>query len=285
MGELAWKQYGAAKLVISETSDRIGVDLKEVCFKDGKLNYLQADPRIIQPAIVAVELAEYAAYKEHFGEADVVTGLSLGMYAALGAAGVFENYGDTVEVAAERAKIMHEVALNAGGGGMAGVVGMAKDRLDSIVHTAGAEYAVIRDRIANSFVITGTEEEVKQVETETEKEGRRRWVPLNISGMFHSRHQNESVEPFANVLSGFGLNDPTIHLLGNNAVYLATTFEATQHLLDQLEQTSDWDSVANKLAADGIKRVVELGPDYKRGLARQMVKNHGASAIEFPLAV
>ena len=104
MGELAYKRHAAAREVFNECSQRLGVDLKKVCFKGGKLNYLQEDPRIIQPSIVSVDLAEYAAYREIYGQGDVVTGLSLGMLAAMGAAGVFESFGDVVVAASKEQK-------------------------------------------------------------------------------------------------------------------------------------------------------------------------------------
>jgi len=283
MGESAYRRHAAAREVINQSSDRLGIDLRKVCFADGDLNYLQEDPRIIQPAIVAVDLAEYSAWRDINGETDVVTGLSLGMFAAMAAAGVFENYEDGVEAAARRAKIMHATSTETEGR-MAGAVGMVMDRLEPIVHRAGAEFGVIRDRMRHSFVITGTNEAMEQVETEAKKEGLPRWEYLNIFGMFHSKHQKDSVEPYANELNGFHLDDPLITILGNSALYLATAEEARQHLLDQIEQTSDWDAVTAQLASDGIKKVVEFGPDKKRGLARQMAKNHGASIIEFPLA-
>lgn len=282
MGELAYKRHAAAREVIKDSSERLGIDLKKVCFERGELNYLQEEPRIIQPAIVAIDLAEYAAWRDINGEADVVTGLSLGMFAAMGAAGIFDSYQDAVEAAARRAKIMHATATETEGR-MAGAVGMVMDKLEPIVHKAGAEFAVIRDRVRSSFVITGTAEEVKQVEIDTKKEGLPRWEYLKIFGMFHSKHQKGSVEPFGNELNDFILHDPVLHLLGNSALYLMSAGEARQHLLDQIEQTSDWDKVTKQLTVDGVKRVVEFGPDRKRGLARQMVKNHGASAIEFPI--
>ncbi|MBX4196950.1 acyltransferase domain-containing protein [Candidatus Saccharibacteria bacterium] len=283
MGELAHRRHAAAREVFKDSSERLGIDLRKVCFERGELNYLQGESRIIQPSIVAVDLAEYAAWRDINGEADVVTGLSLGMFAAMAAAGVFESYDDAVEAAARRAKIMHATATRTEGK-MAGAVGMVMDKLEPIVHKAGAEFAVIRDRVRNSFVITGTAEEVGRVEEEAKKEGLPRWEYLNISGMFHSKHQKDSVKPYDNELNDFELHDPLLHLLGNNAMYLVSAESARQHLLDQIEQTSDWDKVTERLALDGITKVVELGPDKKRGLARQMVKNHKASEIEFPFA-
>jgi [acyl-carrier-protein] S-malonyltransferase len=282
MGESAYRRHAAAREVINNSSERLGIDLKKVCFTDGELNYLQEDPRIIQPAIVAVDLAEYAACRDINGEADVVTGLSLGMFAAMAASGVFESYEDSVEAAARRARIMHITSTKIEGR-MAGAVGMVMDRLEPIVHKAGAEFGVIRDRMRHSFVITGPNEAMEQVETEAKKEGLPKWEYLKIFGMFHSKHQKDSVEPYANELDDFELDDPLITLLGNNALYLATAVEARQHLLDQMEQTSDWDAVTSQLSLDGIKKVIEFGPDKKHGLARQMAKNHGASVMEFPL--
>jgi [acyl-carrier-protein] S-malonyltransferase len=282
MGQAAYQRHAAAREVFKESSDRLGIDLTKVCFEQGSLNHLQEDPRIIQPAIVAVDLAEYAAWRDINGEADVVTGLSLGMFAALAADGVFENYPDAVEASARRANIMHETASR-NHGRMAAVVGMAHDKLEPIVQRAGAEFGVLRDKVRHSFVITGTEDEVSQVETEAKKAGAPRLERLNIFGMFHSGHQRDSVEPVDKELERYIFEDPLITLLGNNALYLTTGAEARQHLLDQIQQPSDWHAVTERLALDGIRQVIEFGPDKKRGLAKQMVRNHKAKALVFPM--
>jgi len=281
MGKAAYDRYAASREVFKTSSEAVGVDIARVCF--GDLVYLQQDSRIIQPAIVTVDLAEYAAYREMQGDADIATGLSLGMYAAMGAAGVFESYADAAAIAAKRALIMHEVST-AKPGQMAGVVGMALHELEPIVKNAGAKIAVIRDRVRSSFVVTGSQTNVDEVEKETQRSGKRRWEKLNIMGAFHFDDHEESKGPFSAELKNFTLGDPKLRLLGNHALYLASAEDAVSHVLDQLTETSDWDAVISRLNEDGVNNVVEFGPDPNRGLARQMVRHYKANHIQFPIA-
>ncbi len=280
MGKETYKRFAASREVFSESSAKVGVDLARVCF--GDLAYLQESPRIVQPATVAVDLAEYAAWRElNDGDAEVVTGLSLGMFAALGAARVFNTYADAVEASARRAQIMHE-AYTENPGHMAGVVGLALHELEPIVRKAGAGIAVIRDRARHSFVVTGGDKEVDDAEKEARKNGVRRWERLKFKGFFHHEIHEESKDPLRVELDSFKLNNPHISLLGNNALYLMSAQESVEHVLDQLTETSDWDSVIELLNNEGIRRVVETGPDESRGLARQMNKRFKTEHIKFP---
>jgi [acyl-carrier-protein] S-malonyltransferase len=114
MGKTAFDNYAAAREVFKDASDAAGIDMRRICF--GDLISFQDDTRFIQPAIATVDLAEYAAWREREErDADVVTGLSMGMYPAMGAAGVFESFGQTIDIVAKRARIMHEIAKKQAG--------------------------------------------------------------------------------------------------------------------------------------------------------------------------
>lgn len=279
MGKTVHKNYARAREVFDEASNSVGIDIARVCF--GDLVYLQEDPRIVQPAIVTVDLAEYAAYVEINGRPDYVTGLSLGYLAAMGAAEVFETYGQTVKAVADRAGILYEIHRERPGG-MAGFVGLAKHELDPILKRTGAKLAVTRDILRNSFVVTGREDEIKDTENEARKNGVRRFERLKISGWFHHDDNAEAQPPFSRVLGGLSLNDPVIKLLGNNAVFLQTAAEAAQHAVDQLVEPVEWDDEIEVLNSEGVTKVVEFGPDESRGLARQMSKRFKMEAIRFP---
>lgn len=279
MGQSVYKKYAASRLVFKDASEAAGVDMARVCW--GDLTYLQDDPRIVQPAIITVDLAEYAAWLEWNEAPDVVTGLSLGMYAAMGAAEVFSSYVDTVIAVSERAKILYEIHKKSPGG-MAGFVGIALHQLEPILAKTGAKLAVMRDRARNSVVIAGAEHELKQTELEVKKNGVRKFEALAIFGRFHHEGNQDGQSPFRDVLDSLSLNNPKIRLLGNHAIFLDTADDAVNHVVEQLVQPVDWDKTIDVLAEIGVTRVIETGPDATRGLARQMTKRFKTQAIKFP---
>ncbi len=284
MGKVAYDRYAASREVFNSGSDAVGVDLARVCF--GDLTHLQNEPTIVQSAIVAVDLAEYAAWREHHNaDAEVVSGLSLGMIAAMGAAKYFETYAHAIHAAAIRANIIQEI-LKDNPGRMAGVVGMAMEELDPILKATGARVAVIRDRIRKSFVVTGGENNIEEAGKEAKSNGARKWELLSIFGSFHHPVLEEGKPLFDEVLmKTFNTGDPSVKLLGNNGEYLETEKATRKQAVDQMTEPADWDAVIARANTEGVKRIVEFGPDRDRGLARQMSKRFGAERIVFPSTV
>jgi [acyl-carrier-protein] S-malonyltransferase len=272
MGEAACRRFAAAREIFRESSEAVGIDLARVCF--GDLTHFQDDSRIIQPAIIAVDLAEYAAWCEiNESEADILSGLSLGIYAAMSAAHVFESPAAAVSAVAKRAKLMHEVEVaTKNPGKMAGVVGVVLHELEPIVHRVGAEIAVIRDRNRNSFVVVGEDEQVDEIERHARENGARKWEILKIFGRFHSKIHQESSIAFKQDLDGFKLNDPSRRILGNDGNFINTADQAVEHAVAQMKETADWDAVCNVLALEGLSKTIEFGPDSNRGLSLQMKK-------------
>jgi [acyl-carrier-protein] S-malonyltransferase len=267
--------------VYKETSEAIGVDIAKVCF--GKLVRLQNDPTIAEPAAVTVGLGEFAAWKEIKGDPAVVTGLSLGMFTAMGAAKFFKTYGDTVRAVEERAILMHgETGRKKGK--MAGIVGMTLSDLEPMVHRCGAELAILRDKLRHSFVVTGGEEEVDEVGKEAKKSGVRKWEVLGIPRAFHSKLNQDITGPFDEILREFDTQDPVLRLLGNNALYLSTEEDVIEQAVLQLTETADWDGTIVVLGDAQIRNVAEFGVDESRGLARQFSKRYGAKDLSLPKA-
>lgn len=277
-GEDLYNRYAAFREVMDHSSDLVGADLARICF--GDLTYLQETP-LGQPATVAFDLAEYAVYRELNGEGAVTAGLSLGNFASMGAAGVFESYAHAVHASAIRARLIHE---HSSGGKMAGVVGLALHEIEPMTKRAGAGIAVIRDRVRKSIVVTGGDDEVDAVEKDARERGVRRWEPLSVLNALHFRHQEQVKDPFeVEIRKKFTLRDPHLmRLIGNNALYLDTLDTSIFHSRELLTETSDWDATIVALNDQGIKIVFEAGPDSTKGLARQMSKRFGTKKAELP---
>lgn len=279
MGELAHKRYAAAREVFKGASDAVGVDMARVCF--GDLLYLQEDPRIVQPAIITVDLAEHRAWCEkEEREPDVITGLSMGMYAGMAASGVTED-AVAVGLAAERARIIHDVTKR-NRGQMAAILGLLKEEVAHLLPETGVNFAVFRDE--RHFVVSGTRKAIGKVKNLAKEKGARRAEVLKINGAFHHPILERAVAPMRTAFDSATMTNPRINLMSNDADYLPTASSVAEHLLSQITETSDWEATMDRLADEKLESVVEFGPDDRRGLTRQMVKNYKMKAIIFPSA-
>lgn len=259
--------------------------MARVCF--GDLAYLQEDPRIAQPAIATVSLAEYRAWQEITEkEPDVVTGLSMGLYTAAGASGAINSDAETIDLIGRRARIMHDIAEHNPGTMMA-ILGLLKEELEPALNKVSAELGVLkigvlRDR--KHIVVTGTHRAIKSAREFASAHGAKRMVGLPIGMAAHSDLQRDTVVPLKIELDKVIINDPKVLLVSNDAKYLTSRSDVTIHLLEQMTSYADLESTLEFLAKEGIKRAIQFGPDRKRGMTKQMEKNFGTVPIQFPIA-
>ena len=109
----------AAKAVFDAADAALGRSVSALCF-DGAQEDLNLTHNT-QPCVLAADLAAAAALKAHGVQPEAVAGFSLGEYAALSFAGVFDA-ADAFRLIQIRADAM-QAAVPAGEGGMAAFVG------------------------------------------------------------------------------------------------------------------------------------------------------------------
>ena len=274
MGRLLNK-FEAAKKVYDAADEVLDFDVREVCF--GSLTHLQEEPEYVQPAIVVTELAEYRAWQDFTDgiQPDLVTGLSLGMYAALAAV---ESVDDTTAmyISAQRAKLVGRNAKRSPGG-MVSIKGLPhQEALDDILSktktgigiwwgshglvTLSGTRARVRkaERIANS--IDGVTAELSKV-----KEGA------------HNIIQIRTRRPLIRLLEPIDIKDPQLPLLSNDprkseTVFLRNKAEIVRHLADQMVEPVDMSEVNEQIVLSGIVKVLEIGSDRDFGLTSQLIR-------------
>jgi [acyl-carrier-protein] S-malonyltransferase len=283
MGRDVYQNFEAARDVFEEASDVIGINMARVCF--GNLHYLQKDTRIGQPAIAAVSLAEYRAWQRETGQIpDVVTGLSLGLWTAAGVSGAFtdiesEKNAKTIELIAKRAEIIHRVAEKYPGA-MGRIVGLAHDHVPELLKETATEVGVWTSRAKKRLAVTGSHKAIQAAKKFVEERGAK-FEHLSVPFAAHSKHQEDTALPIQDLLLENGLYDPEIKLLSNHGQYLLTGKSVARHLVEQMTSTAEWSDTLERAALDGLSKVIGFGPDVKRGLQKQMVKEYKAVALEW----
>src|SRR5262249_22626154 len=115
---------------------------------------------------------------------DLVAGHSVGEFAALFAAGVFD-FETGLRIVQKRAELMSRIS----GGGMAAVIGLTADQVRDLLQTHGFTTIDIANLNGpKQTVISGLQADVLAVRQAFEDAGAQMFVPLEVSAAFHSRY-------------------------------------------------------------------------------------------------
>jgi [acyl-carrier-protein] S-malonyltransferase len=132
MGKELQDNYEAARKVFQEADQALGFSVSRLCF-EGPMEDLTLTKNA-QPAIVAASVAAFAVVRSLGVVPDVVSGHSVGEYAALVASGVL-SLKDALRLVRIRGELM-EKACPPGVGGMSAVIGLDREGVISACREA-----------------------------------------------------------------------------------------------------------------------------------------------------
>ena len=241
---------------ITSKADRLlGYSIKELCLEDPKniLNLTQ----YTQPALYIVNALMYFKKLEGSSERpDYIAGHSLGEYSALLAAGAFD-FETGLKLVQKRAVIMSQAA----GGGMAAVIGLTEEKIRDVLEEKG----LTRIDIANynspfQTVISGPREDINQAKETFEDADAKLYIPLKVSGAFHSRYMETAGNEFGQFLENFEFSDLTIPVISNVEARPYTKEKIKQLLADQMTHSVKWTESIRYLMGKGVEEFEEIGP-------------------------
>jgi [acyl-carrier-protein] S-malonyltransferase len=208
--------------------------------------------RYTQPCMYVVESMLADALQAQGQMPDLVAGHSLGEYAALYTAGVFD-FATGLRLIQQRAELMD----GATDGMMAALLGFDREQLAAALSQT-TEAVLANDNNAGQVVISGTPTAVSAVMAQVKC---KKAVPLKVSGAFHSPLMGEASAAFAEVLAAVEFQPATIPVLSN--VDPTPSRDATvikQRLTAQMTGSVRWRELTLNLPEQGVARVVEVGP-------------------------
>ena len=190
--------------------DILGYSVAQQCAEDPGEKLAQT--QYTQPLLFTVCALMYLDRVQETGtRPDLVAGHSVGEFAALFAAGVFD-FRTGLRLVQKRGELMSRAV----GGGMAAVVGMTADEIQAVLQTSG--YTTIDVANLNSprqSVISGLKDDVLAVQPAFEAAGAKKFVPLDVSGAFHSRYMQPSQAEFEAFARTFTFAAPTVPVIAN----------------------------------------------------------------------
>lgn len=224
---------------------------------------------ITQPGIFAIQYALTEYWKSLGIEPKVVTGHSIGEFAAACVAGIM-----TPENAATL--IAHRGALTDSlpqGGGMMAVLA-PQDTVITMVqerHELSLDIAAFNG--TDHIVLSGKTENLKQVKADFEEQGFFCKL-LNVSHAFHSRHLDPILQDFGNIANSLSFATPTLEYISSYTGQKENTFTTTSdYWMKHLRNPVQFVDAMQTLMKEQCDVVLEIGPHpILIGMAKKFIK-------------
>lgn len=250
MGAELFKEFGD---IVRKADQILGYSIEELCVKDPRKQLMQTE--FAQVAIYVVNALYYYKKTQYEGKPDFVAGHSLGEFNALLASGVFD-FETGLRLVKKRGALM----ATATGGGMAAVKSLRKDEIINILK----ENAIDSIDIANfnspdQIVISGPKKDILKIQPLFEDAGADLYLPLYVSGAFHSRYMKESSEEFRLFIKGFKFSSPQIPVIANVTARPYEEGSVKENLTKQITSSVKWSESIQYLMGRGEMQFEEIG--------------------------
>ncbi|WP_353153016.1 ACP S-malonyltransferase [Herminiimonas fonticola] len=245
---------------LAEASDALQFDLARL-IAEGPKEELDLTTNT-QPVMLTAAVAMYRAWIAAGGKTPaLVAGHSLGEYSALVAAGVIP-FKDAVPLVRFRAKAMQE-AVPVGQGGMAAILGLSDADVLAVCAEAaqGDVVEAVNFNAPAQVVIAGHKAAIERACELAKAKGAKRALVLPVSAPFHSSLLKPASDRLREYMAAVVFSTPQIPLINNVDVATVSDVDSIKDaLVRQAANPVRWVESVQKMAAEGIKDVVECGP-------------------------
>lgn len=277
MGKDLYAAFLESKAVFDKANAVLGFDLRKICF-DGPEDMLKHTV-ISQPAIVTVSIAAFEAFKARTNILPAyMTGLSLGEYTALIAAGAL-TFSDGLRLVRRRSELMDEVSRRKPGK-MAAVLDLPIEKIKNICLQSSAEIANLN--CPGQTVITGGAEAVDKAKGLCLEAGAKHVIDLEVSGGFHSSLMFEASVELKAFLENFPMSPLEVPVVSNyTARPQYKVVQIQENLIYQMRSTVKWEDSMRFILSQGITQFFEFGPGrVLKGLMRRIDETAQVTSVE-----
>ncbi|AJR05687.1 [acyl-carrier-protein] S-malonyltransferase [Photobacterium gaetbulicola] len=233
----------------------LGYSVRDLCLDDigDKLNNTQ----YTQPALFVVSALSYLNEVELTGVIpDYVIGHSVGEYSALFASGLLD-FETAIRLVIKRGQLMSK----AENGAMAAIIGLNKDKVNKILKQNKINSVwVANDNSSLQVVISGEQQIVPELSSLFLNNGATYFVPLKVSGAFHSPLMKTAKDEFTHALDEARLNSICIPAISNVNARPYAKQRVKLLLSEQITGQVRWLESIEYLLSIGEFEFKELGP-------------------------
>jgi len=282
MSELA-AHHSLVKDLFVEASDILGVDMWAMT-QEGPIESLSQTENT-QPALLTAGLAAWRVWQELGGDKpSIMAGHSLGEYTALVAAGAL-SFSDGVALVRDRGHYMQE-AVPAGEGGMAAIIGLEDEQVIKVCADIAEDDVLqaVNFNAPGQVVIAGSAAAIERAAPAMKEAGAKRALPLPVSIPAHSSLMSPASARLAERLSSIDIILPTIPVLHNCNVQIASSADNVKaNLVSQLDSPVRWVESVVTMHQQGVDSFIESGPGkVLGGMVKRIVKGVNVSCIDKP---
>jgi len=266
----------------AEADAALGIPLSRLCFEGPESELTLTENT--QPAILTVSVAIARVLEARGWRPDFYAGHSLGEYSAHVAAGTFA-FADAVRTVRNRGRYMQE-AVPVGTGAMAAILGLDGDAVAAACAEA-ANGDVVSPANLNApgqVVIAGTTAAVQRAGAAARAAGAKRVIPLAVSAPFHCALMKPAEDRLAPELRALAVHAPRRPVVANiDAEPKTDGAAAVEALVRQVSGAVRWEAVVRRLASEGVRTYVEVGPGtVLAGLVRKIDRDARVASLEDP---
>jgi len=280
MGRSLAETFPVCRETFAEADAALGESLSTLCFEGPEDRLLLTENA--QPAIVAMSTAVARLARSRGLHARFAAGHSLGEYSAHVAAGTL-SFADALRTVRRRGQYM-QAAVPVGEGAMAAILGLDADGVSRACAEA-AEGQIVTPANLNApgqIVIAGHAEAVARAGIRARALGAKRVLPLAVSAPFHCPLMKPAQDRLAPDLRALSVTDPAFPVVANADAQPKTTAAASiEALVAQVSAPVLWEDVVKRLASEGARTFVELGPGtVLAGLIRKIDRTLKVYSVE-----
>ncbi|WP_280182962.1 type I polyketide synthase [Nocardia cyriacigeorgica] len=228
--------------------------LREIVFGDAGEQYLHRT-EYTQPALFTYEVAMLRLVESFGVTPDVLIGHSIGELVAAYAAGVW-SLRDVCVLVAARGRLMGE--LPATGAMLAAAV--PETEALRLLTGYGDRAAIAAVNGPASVVFSGDADAIAELEVLLSAHNHKT-TRLRVSHAFHSAHMDPMLEQFRALAQQLTYREPTLPIVSNVSGTVGTRFTDPAYWVEQVRAAVRFAPGIATLAATGVRRFVELGPD------------------------
>jgi len=256
MGKDIYEASADAKKMFEKANKILGFSITDIIFGEDAEALKQT--KVTQPAIFLHSVILAKVLGDSF-KPEMVAGHSLGEFSALVSA-CYLSFEDGLKLVSQRAIAMQK-ACEQNPSTMAAVLGLENEVVEQICSEIEEIVVPANYNCPGQLVISGSNKGIDIACEKLTEAGARRALKLPVGGAFHSPLMEPARAELENAIDSTNFSEGVCPIYQNvTATAITNPEEIKENLKKQLTASVLWTQTMQKMIADGLTSVTEVGP-------------------------